>query len=422
MQKKNDLYRKKYELYNSLFTENSIDGILNIGENFLGNPIFILDTSYRIIARSNLAKLDNSSIETHNGESYLLLDIVQLMQKNKCIDNIYNSDNAFFHNSDEILIFCSIRINNITVGYISVLQSKRKFNAEDLELTNVLSKVLSIQLQKENLFISNSGLDEEYYLTDLLMNRIDNVEYITERLQYINFNLYENSIILSIPFKQKYKDYRHNFGLKELIKKIKTILGNCISTYYKDRIIFLISNEHKEVINDSLKQTLLEFLKLNNLRCGISMVFENLLDIQDFFYQSIYASELSSCMKIDNTINYFEDYIEYYLFNMSMGTTNDFYKINLLTLVHPWIKKLIKFDDQNKTDLLKTLKTYIENNRNAHATSIQLNIHRSTFFYRFNKIQSVLNTSLGNNYDIFKLELSLKILNYNTLTKKHNDL
>ncbi len=422
MQKKNDLYKRKYELYNSLFTENNIDGILNIGENFLGNPIFILDTSYRIIARSNLAKLDNSSIETHNGESYLLLDIVQLMQKNKCIDNIYNSDNAFFHNSEEILIFCSIRINNITVGYICVLQSKRKFNAEDLELTNVLSKVLSIQLQKENLFISNSGLDEEYYLTDLLINRIDNVEYITERLQYINFNLYENFIILSIPFKQKYKDYRHNFGLKELIKKIKTILGNCISTYYKDRIIFLISNEHKEVINDSLKETLLEFLKLNNLRCGISMVFENLLDIQDFFYQSIYALELSSCMKIDNTINYFEDYIEYYLFNMSMGTTDDFYKINLLTLVHPWIKKLIKFDGENKTDLFKTLKTYIENNRNANDTSIQLNIHRSTFFYRFNKIQSVLNTSLGNNYDIFKLELSLKILNYNTLTKKHSSL
>lgn len=422
MKKKNDLYKKKYELYNSLFTENSIDGILNIGENFLGNPIFILDTSYRIINRSNLAKLDNSSIETYNGESYLLLDIIQLMKKNKCIDNIYNSDNAFFHNSDEVLIFCSIRINDITVGYISVLQSKREFNAEDLELTNVLSKVLSIQLQKENLFISNSGLDEEYYLTDLLINKIDNIEYITKRLQYVNFNLYENLIILSIPFKQKYNDYRDNFGLKELIKNFKNILRNCISTYYKDRIIFLISNEHKEVINDSLKQPLLEFLKLNNLRCGISIVFENLLDIQDFFYQSIYALELSSCMKIDNTINYFEDYIEYYLFNMSMGTTNDLYKINLLTLVHPWIKKLIKFDNQNKTDLFKTLKTYLENNRNANDTSIQLNIHRSTFFYRFNKIQSVLDISLGNNYDIFKLELSFKILDYNTLAKNHNSL
>lgn len=416
MQKRNDLYKKKYEIYNSLFTENSIDGILNISENFLGNPIFILDTSYRVITRSNLAKLDNSSIEIHNGESYLLLDIVQLMKKNKCIDNIYNSNNAFFHTSDEVLIFCSMRINNITVGYISVLQSKREFNAEDLELTNVLSKVFSIQLQKENLFISNSGLDEEYYLTDLLINRIDNIEYMTQRLQYINFNLHKNLLILSIPFKQKYKDYRHNFGLTELIKKIKTILGNCISTYYKDTIIFLISNDHNEVINDSIKQILLEFLKLNNLRCGISIVFDNLLDIQDFFNQSIQALELSASMKKNNNINYFEDYIEYYLFNASMHTTHDLYKINLLTLVHPWIKKLIKFDDKHKTDLFKTLKTYLENNRNANDTSIQLNIHRSTFFYRFNKIQSLLDISLGSNNNLFKLELSLKILDYNTLT------
>jgi DNA-binding PucR family transcriptional regulator len=160
----------------------------------------------------------------------------------------------------------------------------------------------------------------------------------------------------------------------------------------------------------------LYFLKLNNLRCGISIVFDNLLDIQDFFNQSIHASELSASMKNDKNINHFEDYIEYYLFNVSMHTTHDLYKINLLTLVHPWIKKLIKFDDKHKTDLFKTLKTYLENNRNANDTSIQLNIHRSTFFYRFNKIQSLLNISLGSNNNLFKLELSLKILDYNTLT------
>ena len=102
------------------------------------------------------------------------------------------------------------------------------------------------------------------------------------------------------------------------------------------------------------------------------------------------------------------------LFNMAMCTNNDLYQINLLTLVHPWIKKLIKFDEQSKTELFKTLKTYLENNRNANDTSKQLNIHRSTFFYRFNKIQSLLDISLGNNNNLFKLELSLKILNYNT--------
>ena len=73
MCKKYELSIKKCEIYDSLFTANSIDNILNITEKYLNNPIFILDTSYHIITRSDLAKADNSSIETHNGENYLLL-------------------------------------------------------------------------------------------------------------------------------------------------------------------------------------------------------------------------------------------------------------------------------------------------------------------------------------------------------------
>ncbi|AGX43454.1 hypothetical protein, partial [Clostridium saccharobutylicum] len=169
MNKEYDLYKEKYELYDSLFTQNNIDGILETVENFLNNPVFILDTSYRFISRSPLARDEISSTETHNEENYLLSDIVSLMKKDKCIDTIYKTTNSFFYYSDQSLIFCSIRINTLTIAYICVLQSKRKFKQEDLELTNILSNILSIQIQKEHLFISNSGLDEEYYLMDLLV-------------------------------------------------------------------------------------------------------------------------------------------------------------------------------------------------------------------------------------------------------------
>ena len=336
---------------------------------------------------------------------------MKLMIEDKCIDNIYNTDTSFFHYSDQTLIFCSINVNNVTIAYICVLQSKRNFLEEDLELTNSLSKVLSMQLPKENLFLSNTGLDEEYYLMDLLINKVDNIEYIKERLKYSNFVLNENLLILSIPFKQKYNDYRHNFGLKQLIKRLKNILGNCMSTYYKDMIVFLISNEHTQVISDSVKENVLEFLKLNNLKCGISIVFEDLLDIQEFFYQSMYALDLSVSSEV-GIIMCFDDCIDSYLFYISESKDNDLHKISLITLVHPWINKLIKFDKENKTEFLKTLKTYIENNRNANTTSIKLNIHRSTFFYRINKIQTILGISLDSSNNLFNLELSFKILKY----------
>lgn len=412
MKKELSSYKKKYELYHSLFAESSVDAILSKAENFLGNPIFILDTSYRIITRSNLAKDENSSIETRNGENYLLSGTIDLMKKNKCIDTIYKTNDSFFHRADENLIFCSIRVNDISIAYISVLQSSRNFQEEDLELTNILSNVLSIQIQKEHLFISDSGLDEEYYLMDLLTNKIDNIEHVKERLYHSSFNLNTKLQIITVPFKQKYEDYRHNFGLRQLINSFKNILGNCISTYYKDKIIFLISSDLEEVICDTTKETLLEFLKLNGLKCGISIVFDDLLSIKDFYNHSMYALELSSAMKVDNHINYFEEYVEYYLFFIASKKANDLQIINLQTLIHPWIKKLTKFDDENNTELLKTLKIYLECNRNANEASKRLNIHRSTFFYRFNKIQNLLDISLDTNNNLFKLELSFKIANY----------
>jgi sugar diacid utilization regulator len=406
------LYVKKCNIYNSLYTCNDINKILDIGETYLNNPIFILDTSYRIIGRSNSANSSRSDIQNYNDESYLVIDTVNTMKKDKCIDNIYNSNIAFFHLSDKSLIFCGIRINNVTISYICVLQEHREFIEEDLELTNTLSQILSIQMQRDNLFVNSSGLEEEYYLMDLLMNRIDNLRYIKERLESTDFKINKNVLLIAIPFSQTYQDYRHNFGLKQLIGTTKNILGNCISAYYEDRIIFMVSKENDEVLSDNTKAKFIDFLKLNNLKAGISLIFENLLETKNFYSQATYALKLSEQLNAEGYIFYFEDYLEYYLFYMCENVDTNVKKIELHTLIHPFINQLIDIDKNSNSELLKTLMAYLESNRNATDASKKLNIHCSTFFYRFHKIEGLLNIPLNDSDILFKLELSLKILNY----------
>lgn len=411
------LYVKKCDIYNNLYTCNDINKILNIAENHLNNPIFILDTSYRIIGRSNLGSSIKSDIQNYNDESYLVIDTVNTMKKDKCIDNIYNLNTAFFHFADENLIFCGIRINNITIAYICVLQEYRKFIDEDLELTNTLSQALSIQMQRDNLFINSSGLEEEYYLMDLLMNRIDNLGYIKERLNNINFKINKNILLIAIPFCQTHQDYRHNYGLKQLINGAKNILGNCISAYYEDNIIFMVSTEREEVLSNNTKSVFIDFLKLNNLKAGISLIFENLLETREFYTQANYALKLSDQLNIKDYIFYFKDYLEYYMFYMCENVENSPEKIQLNTLIHPFINQLIEIDKNSNKELLKTLMVYIDSNRNATDASKKLNIHCSTFFYRFHKIEGLLKISLNNSDILFKLELSLKILKYKNMYK-----
>lgn len=406
----NNLYQKKCAIFNSLFEENSIKDIVNVAQNHLNNPIFILDTSYHVISRSSLAENENSSMEIYNGECYLLSDIIDLMKKEKSINTIYTSNKAFFHNSTENLIFSPIKINDITSFYICILESKNKFSNDDLDITDTLSKVLSIKFDKENIFISNSGSNDEYYLMDLLSNDIDDIDYVHKRLQSTNFIMNSNYLFLCIPFEQKFNDYRHNFALKELVQHIKNILGNCIFTYYKDMLVFLLSNNTEDIITTSTKTKLLEFLELNNFQCSISFTFSNLLYLQDFFYQCIYAINLCKTLNHEKILILFEDYLDYYFFHISMNSKE--HKLHLCTLIHPYIKKLIEYDKSNNTELINTLKEYIFNNRNANLTSNKLNIHRSTFFYRFHKIENIINAPLDANNTLFKLEISFKIQNY----------
>jgi len=133
---------------------------------------------------SNIASAIEVYTHEYNGESYLLDDIINFMKWYKCIDNIHNSNTAFFQFSEINLIFFGIQINNLTVWYICILEKNRKFINDDLVITNTLAEVLSVQMQKENLFVSSSGLQEEYYFMDLLSNRIDNIDYIKQRFIY----------------------------------------------------------------------------------------------------------------------------------------------------------------------------------------------------------------------------------------------
>lgn len=403
---------KKSSIYSSLIKAKNIDEVLDTGEDNLNNPIFLLDTSYKILGRSRKAYKNNKSIEKCNGEEYLLIDTVKKMKKEKCIDNIYESSGAFFHKADnrdkEKFIFSPVRNNNITVAYISVLE-ENNFTESDLEIVNTLSEVISIEFERENIFTNTSGLQEEYYLKNLLTNEINNLDYIKEKFKEVDFELRKNFMIISIPCKQKYQDFRHNFGIKELVRVIKSILINSISTYYDENIVIMLSSNSEKLLSNEIKKQFEDFLKLNKLRCGISFIFQDLLEIKDYFKQSKYALILSRDKEIK--VNYFEDYIEDYLFLVGSDFENKMKKIKLSNIIHPNIKKLKNFDNINKTELLKTLEVYFKNNRHSNDTSKKLNIHRSTFFYRYHKIEEILNVSLKSSEELFKLELSIKLLN-----------
>ena len=81
-------------------------------------------------------------------------------------------------------------------------------------------------------------------------------------------------------------------------------------------------------------------------------------------------------------------------------------------MIHPDILCLQQHDATHHTAYIATLDAYFQAGRNALKAAQNLHIHKSTFFYRLDKIKEATDFTLDNEAILFAYELSLQILHY----------
>ncbi|WP_328415749.1 helix-turn-helix domain-containing protein [Micromonospora sp. NBC_00389] len=75
--------------------------------------------------------------------------------------------------------------------------------------------------------------------------------------------------------------------------------------------------------------------------------------------------------------------------------------------VHPGLERLLQ--EQPNPVLLQTLERYLDLAGNAHATAKQLRLHRTTLYYRLQRIEELADTDLKNGNERLCLHLALKL-------------
>jgi hypothetical protein len=75
--------------------------------------------------------------------------------------------------------------------------------------------------------------------------------------------------------------------------------------------------------------------------------------------------------------------------------------------VHPGLERLL--DDPANAPLLDTLETYLDLAGNAHATADQMNLHRTSLYYRLQRVEQLAGTDLKDGNERLSLHLALKL-------------
>lgn len=130
------------------------------------------------------------------------------------------------------------------------------------------------------------------------------------------------------------------------------------------------------------------FLRENNLRAGISMVFSPLTKIAQYYEQASLALEYGLHYNPFIWLYPFKDYRYHYLMELIQQHFPDIYSMV------PEMNAILENDRNNGTNYFETLKCYLENDRNMLQAAKKLNVHRTTLAYRLEKISIIMNTNV----------------------------
>ena len=145
------------------------------------------------------------------------------------------------------------------------------------------------------------------------------------------------------------------------------------------------------------------FLKNNALLAGTSSLYS------DFAQTSLHLQQARMMARFalyDRHKKLYE--FDKHVLSLMLYQLKDVGKVELFC--NHKLQKLINYDAENGTDLLKTLKVYMDNNQNVSRTNKDLFIARTTCLYRLERIREITHINFDDPKENLYIRLMLQIL------------
>lgn len=260
-----------------------------------------------------------------------------------------------------------------------------------LQLVDVLGDLIELWLEKN----AKSELVAES-LSQALFNLIDHnhvVDYNALQAHLMNIGW---KIGCKMQFYQ-IENIQQNTNQLHLLLRQLSMVNSCISIISGNRVYVLVNWDLAE---KDWPQRLSVLLEQTGCYAVSSYIFTDLHTLQQ--QKELTEVSLSYCSRKSGEIYAFDIYVLQYI----LGVIKEYSCINA---EHPAVAILRKYDSDNQTRLVQTLKTVLYCDQNYVLASKELFVHRNTVQYRMEKIIELTGIDLDRRET--KLHLMLDLYN-----------
>lgn len=388
------------KLYDALLSGKGLQYIVNVATEVLENPIMVFNRAHKILAYSNTVVVNSPLWNEMTANGYGNFDHYKLYEEE--FKKAEKADYPIIQNFDDFHgLITKIKIGGKHVGYVSGPNYIRPFYENDFELMKLLSKLIAVELQKDNLISQTKGLMYEHLITELLDSENLNKKYLQDRVNFLDLNLKENLYVLTA---------RPIAGKVDSLPFYREVLGSLIfdskSVLYNNDIIFLITRKKNKPLIQSDLADALKFIEENNMQAGLSRCFHDISHIRRFYIQSYKAIEIGNQIRQDEFLFMYDQYALPHLLDIAAEQSD------LKDFCNNHVFDLIEYDKVNHTKFTQTLYIYLSCGCDVAKTAQIFNIHRNTLDYRIKKVEELLEIDINDAETHFALYSSYKILSF----------
>ncbi|NLL52172.1 MAG: hypothetical protein GX248_05650 [Peptococcaceae bacterium] len=377
--------------------------IVDTGSELLGNPILVIDISFKVVAYSRTIQSDDIPWQKMTESGYCSYEMIDVMIDDRYEHRyskfpVYVEAQAMYPYNSQL---SGIRIRGKTVGHVSLIECKRPIQECDALLQKFLCEIIACEMQKDSFTSHSKGVMYENFIADLLDGKIKNRRVIKERMKYLDFLKKDIFYILTARLRPEIAVNKPLLYFRDVLE---TIISGSKCLIYNNDIVALISKSKGEGLSKADFREVIQFLEKHRMIGGLSNSFENVEEAKTFYQQSCKAIELGLRLDSEETLFQYEHYFVYNLFEIAEKQED------LKNFLSPLLFRLMNYDLQNNTDYMGSLYAYLAGGNNLTKAAQVFDIHRNTMNYRIKRIEEILNVNLNDPNVSFILTFSFKLL------------
>ena len=287
--------------------EHSMQEILNAAYKALGNPIFVFNMEYELMAHSDGADNDDRICAEFMQYGKLGLETLEFFNNECFIDAVASCDGITSLVSDKLKydrIFGQLyNKKGSPVADLVIVACEKPFAQNEAELVRELCATISKNLAKNEFYEIYGQKYQERVIKKMIENDIEDRGIYAGHVANIDSGLKDNIFLAVTDIRKSNADYTELERYRILFERACPEFKHFI---YSNHIVTLISSENTQLDTATNLKKFKKFAKSKHACVGISECFENLFNMHTYHNQAIQA--LNSSLKNGHeSISFFKD-------------------------------------------------------------------------------------------------------------------